>query len=155
VAPLEVGQAAPSFSAETQTGARVSLADARGKKLVLFFYPRDNTPGCTKESQSFRDLYQDFAEADALVYGVSRDSVASHEKFAHKYDLNMPLLADTNSEICEAYDVLKEKNMYGKISVGIVRTTFVIDRDGKIAKIYPKVKVEGHAEDVLEFVRSM
>ena len=100
-------------------------------------------------------MNQEFADAGAVVYGVSRDSVASHQKFAQKYGLNMPLLADVDSKVCEAYDVLKEKNMYGKVSIGIERTTFVIDREGKIAKVFPRVKVDGHAEAVLEVVRSL
>jgi thioredoxin-dependent peroxiredoxin len=155
LAELVVGQAAPDFSLPAQTGETVSLKDCRGKIVVLFFYPKDNTPGCTKEACSFRDLSKEFADAGAVVYGVSKDSLQSHDKFARKYELTMPLLADTNGEVCRAYGVLKEKSMFGKKVFGIERTTFVIDRDGNIAKIYPKVKVEGHAEAVLAFVQSL
>lgn len=152
---LEVGQVAPDFTGQTHAADTVSLSALRGKVVVLFFYPKDDTPGCTKEACSFRDLSSEFTEAGAVVYGVSRDSVESHEKFARKYDLNIPLIADRDGRICEAYGVLKEKNMYGRVSIGIERTTFVIDREGKIAKIYPKVSVDGHADEVLETVRSL
>lgn len=155
LAQPEVGQLAPDFSLSTQTGDRVSLVDCKGKVVVLFFYPKDDTPGCTTESCAFRDLSQSFADAGAVIYGVSRDSVQSHQKFAKKYDLNMPLLADTEGEVCTAYDVLKEKNMYGKVHLGIERTTFVIGPDGHIVKVFPAVKAEGHAEEVLAFVRAM
>ncbi|QQE80375.1 thioredoxin-dependent thiol peroxidase [Alicyclobacillus sp. SO9] len=152
---LEVGQAAPDFTLEAHTGESVSLKDLRGKKVVLFFYPKDNTPGCTKESCAFRDLYDDFAQVDTAVYGISRDSIKSHNNFAAKYNLSMPLLSDASEEVCNAYGVLKEKNMYGKKVFGIERTSFVIDRDGNIAKIYPKVKVDGHAESVLDYVKTL
>lgn len=152
---LEVGQTAPDFTLSAHTGETVTLSELKGKVVVLFFYPKDNTPGCTKESCSFRDLNHEFSDAGAQVYGISRDSLSSHNKFADKYDLNMPLLSDESEEVCTAYGVLKEKNMYGKKVFGIERTTFVVDKDGKIAKIYPKVKVDGHADAVLEFVRGL
>lgn len=155
MAQLEVGQAAPPFALPDQSGHEVSLESLRGKVVVLYFYPKDDTPGCTKEACSFRDLNSELQEAGAVVYGMSRDSVGSHEKFAQKYGLNFPLLADESSEVCEAYGVIQDKNMYGKVSRGIVRTTFIIDREGQIAKIYPKVKVDGHADEVLETVRSL
>jgi thioredoxin-dependent peroxiredoxin len=153
--PLEAGQAAPDFTLSSHTGETVSLSDLRGKKVVLFFYPKDNTSGCTKEACAFRDLYQEFLEAGAAVYGISRDTVSSHEKFAANYNLNMPLLADKGGVICDMYGVLYDKTMYGKPVRGLERSTFVIDEQGQIAKIYRKVKVDGHAEEVLDFVRSM
>jgi len=152
---LEVGAAAPDFTLEAHTGEQVTLSQLRGQIVVLFFYPKDNTPGCTKESCSFRDLKSEFSQAGALVYGISRDSLDSHNKFVDKFQLNMPLLSDANEEVCKLYGVLKEKNMYGRKSIGIERTTFVIAADGTVAKIYPKVKVDGHAEKVLEFVKTM
>lgn len=155
MAQLEVGQAAPPFALPDQSGREVTLESLRGKVVVLYFYPKDDTPGCTKEACSFRDLNSELRDEGAVVYGISRDSVGSHEKFAQKYELNFPLLADENSEVCEAYGVIQDKNMYGKVSRGIVRTTFIIDREGKIAKTYAKVKVDGHADAVLETVRSL
>ncbi|MCL6548425.1 MAG: thioredoxin-dependent thiol peroxidase [Alicyclobacillus sp.] len=152
---MTAGQPAPDFTLPSYTGEQVSLHDLQGKVVVLYFYPKDDTPGCTKEACSFRDLREAFAEAGAVIYGVSRDSVASHEKFAAKYGLTFPLLADTDGKVCEAYGVLKEKTMFGKVSFGIERTTFVIDREGKIAKVFPKVKVDGHADAVLKVVRSL
>ncbi|MDQ0188996.1 thioredoxin-dependent thiol peroxidase [Alicyclobacillus cycloheptanicus] len=155
MATLEVGQMAPDFALPDQNGNVISLADLRGKVVVLYFYPKDDTPGCTKEACAFRDLNHELAEAGAVVYGVSRDSVKSHEKFAGKYGLNFPLLADETSAVCEAYGVIQDKNMYGRITKGIVRTTFIIDRDGKIARIWPKVKVDGHADEVLAAVKAL
>ncbi|MBX5436017.1 MAG: thioredoxin-dependent thiol peroxidase [Alicyclobacillaceae bacterium] len=155
MAELAVGQQAPDFTLPTHSGAEVSLSDLRGKVVVLYFYPKDDTPGCTREACSFRDLRAEFAAAGAEIYGVSRDSVESHAKFADKYDLTFPLLADVDGSVCRAYGVLKEKTMFGKTSLGIERTTFVIDREGKIAKIFPKVKVDGHADQVLKVVRAL
>jgi peroxiredoxin Q/BCP len=153
---LVTGQKAPQFSLPASTGNKVALKDFKGKSVVvLYFYPRDNTPGCTKEACSFRDLQAEFEEAGAVILGVSTDSLESHDKFAAKYELRFPLLADKDAEVATKYGVWQEKNMYGKKSVGIVRTTFVIDKDGKIAKIWPKVKVEEHADEVLEFVKSL
>ncbi|MBP8951537.1 MAG: thioredoxin-dependent thiol peroxidase [Armatimonadetes bacterium] len=153
---LVTGQKAPQFSLPASTGNKVALKDFKGKSVVvLYFYPRDNTPGCTKEACSFRDLQAEFEEAGAVILGVSTDSLESHDKFAAKYELRFPLLADKDAEVATKYGVWQEKNMYGKKSMGIVRTTFVIDKDGKIAKIWPKVKVEEHADEVLEFVKSL
>ncbi|NSW56416.1 MAG: thioredoxin-dependent thiol peroxidase [Armatimonadetes bacterium] len=153
---LVTGQKAPQFSLPASTGNKVALKDFKGKNVVvLYFYPRDNTPGCTKEACSFRDLQAEFEEAGAVILGVSTDSLESHDKFAAKYDLRFPLLADKDAEVATKYGVWQEKNMYGKKSMGIVRTTFVIDKEGKIAKIWPKVKVEEHADEVLEFVKSL
>jgi thioredoxin-dependent peroxiredoxin len=156
MAEIQVGQVAPEFTLPTQTGDTVSLADCKGKIVVLYFYPKDDTPGCTLEAKTFCSLAQEFERAGAVILGVSRDTVASHQKFAAKHELSgLTLLADTTSAVCDAYGVVKEKNMFGKKVLGIERTTFVIDRDGRIAKIYPKVKVDGHAEAVLAFVHSM
>lgn len=152
---LEIGQTAPAFSLPTQSGDTVALADHRRQVVVLYFYPKDDTPGCTLEGKDFSALAAEFETVGAVVFGVSRDSIQSHAKFAAKCDLTIPLLADTTEEVCTAYGVLKEKNMYGKKVFGIERTTFVIDREGRIAKMYPKVKVDGHAAEVLSFVQSL
>ncbi|ACV58078.1 thioredoxin-dependent thiol peroxidase [Alicyclobacillus acidocaldarius] len=152
---LEVGVKAPEFSAESDSGEIVKLSDLRGKVVVLYFYPKDDTPGCTQEACAFRDLKSRFEEAGAVIYGVSRDDIRSHAKFRDKHGLNFPLLSDPDGQICQAYDVLKEKNMYGRKTIGIERTTYVIDRDGAIAAVFPKVKVDGHAEEVLAKVREV
>lgn len=150
------GQAAPDFSLPATGGKKVSLSDYKGKSaVVLYFYPKDDTPGCTKEACSFRDVQAEFEEAGAAILGVSVDSVASHEKFASKHNLLFPLLADEDQEVVQAYGVWKEKSMYGKTYMGTERTTFLIDRDGIVRKIWPKVKVEGHIDEVLEAVRGL
>lgn len=155
MAELHVGDVAPDFSTVDHDGTPVSLASFRGQVVVLYFYPKDDTPGCTTEACAFRDLQTTFAQAGAHIFGVSRDSVASHQKFRNKFSLNFPLLSDEDSQVCEAYGVLKEKNMYGKKSIGIERTTFVIDKEGRIAAVFPKVKVDGHADAVLDAVRAI
>ncbi|MDI9260131.1 thioredoxin-dependent thiol peroxidase [Alicyclobacillus sendaiensis] len=152
---LEVGVKAPEFTAECDSGETVKLSDLRGKVVVLYFYPKDDTPGCTQEACAFRDLKSRFEEAGAVIYGVSRDDVRSHAKFRDKHGLNFPLISDPDGQICQAYDVLKEKNMYGRKTLGIERTTYVIDADGVIAAVFPKVKVDGHAEEVLAKVREI
>lgn len=151
------GADAPDFTLPTHTSDQpIRLSDFKGKQsVVLYFYPKDDTPGCTTESCNFRDLSKEFEEAGAAILGISLDDVNSHKDFAEKYKLPFPLLADTDNAISEAYGVYKEKNLYGKKSMGIERTTFVIDRDGKIAKVYPRVKVDQHGDDVLAFVREM
>lgn len=151
---LKEGAKAPSFSAavfgyETPT---VNLSDLRGHMVVLYFYPKDDTPGCTREACDFRDAFEVLKRAGVLVFGVSRDSLESHGKFVKKYGLNFPLLSDSDSAICTAYGVLKEKNMYGRKSIGIERTTVVIAPDGTIRKVYPKVKVDGHVGEILGFL---
>jgi peroxiredoxin Q/BCP len=152
----QVGQPAPSFSLPSNGGKTISLDDFRGKQaVVLYFYPADDTPGCTKEACAFRDLGSQFAAAGAAILGVSTDPVDSHEKFARKFGLNFPLLADTDASVSTAYGVYGEKNLYGKKSIGIIRATFIIDRDGIIRKVYPRVKVDQHADDVLEAVRAL
>lgn len=152
---VEIGQVAPDFTLSAHTGETVTLSQLRGKKVVLFFYPKDNTSGCTKEACSFRDLFQQFLDAGALVYGISRDTVSSHVKFATNYELNMPLLADKGGVVCDDYGVLYDKTMYGKPVRGLERSTFVIGEDGKVAQVYRKVKVDGHADEVLAYVTGM
>lgn len=155
MADLQVGSKAPGFSAVDQDGQPVSLTTLQGKITVLYFYPKDDTPGCTTEACAFRDLYRQFLEAGAVIYGVSRDASNSHQKFREKHGLPFPLIVDEDSQVCEAFGVLKEKNMYGKKSIGIERTTFVIDSTGNIAAVFPKVKVEGHVDEVLKVVKAL
>jgi peroxiredoxin Q/BCP len=153
---LEEGDKAPDFTLPATGGNTISLSDFRGEKnVVLYFYPKDNSSGCSKEATSFRDLMPEFEKADAVVLGVSADSLESHEKFARDYSLPFPLLSDESKEVSTAYGVFKEKNMYGRKVMGIERTTLVIDKEGVIRKIWPKVKVEGHAEQVLDFVKTL
>jgi peroxiredoxin Q/BCP len=146
---MKVGQKAPEFTVVDDSGKTVKLSDFKGKKVVLYFYPKDDTPGCTKEACSFRDGISEIRKQGAVVLGVSADSAASHQKFKQKFDLNFPLLADTEKKIIEDYDVWKEKSMYGRKYMGIERTTYIIGKDGKISHIFPKVKVSEHYEEVL------
>jgi peroxiredoxin Q/BCP len=150
---MKVGQKAPDFSVKDDSGQTVKLSDLKGKKVVLYFYPKDDTPGCTKEACNFRDGIAAIKKLGAVVLGVSADSVESHQKFKKKYELNFPLLADTDRKVIEAYDVWKEKSMYGRKYMGIERTTYVIGKDGKISHIFPKVKVAEHAGEVLEALK--
>jgi peroxiredoxin Q/BCP len=152
---LEAGAQVPDVGAQDQEGHSVKLRGFKGRKLVVYFYPMADTPGCTAESQAFRDRKGDLAAAGADIVGVSRDTVDAQKKFAQKYALNFPLLADTSSAICDAFGVIVEKNMYGKKTIGIQRSTFVVGSDGTIAKAWPRVSVEGHADAVLEAVRSL
>lgn len=147
---LKIGQKAPAFTLMNHAGQKVSLKDFSGKKIVIYFYPKDDTPGCTKESCDFRDHFEPVKKAGAIVIGVSKDSVASHLKFKTKYSLPFDLLSDEEGKMCEAYGVWKEKSMYGRKYMGIERTTFLIDENGKVAKIYPKVSVTGHVDEVLK-----
>lgn len=147
---LKEGQKAPAFKLESSDGEKVSLADFAGKNVILYFYPRDNTPGCTLEAQAFRDAAPALKKKNAVVLGVSKDSIASHCKFRDKYSLNFPLLSDPDGEVLEKYGAWGEKVMYGKKMMGIIRSTVVIGPDGKIKKIFPKVKVAGHADEVIE-----
>ena len=146
---LKEGQKAPPFKLESSDGKTVSLADFAGKSVVLYFYPRDNTPGCTREAEAFRDAAAALKKKNAVVLGVSKDSIASHCKFRDKYRLNFPLLSDPDGDVLEKYGAWGEKVLYGKKSMGIIRSTVVIGPDGKIKKLFPKVKVDGHAEEVL------
>ena len=147
---LKVGDKAPDFNVSTDAGQKVKLADFKGKKIVLYFYPKDDTPGCTKEACAFRDGISEIKDRGAVVLGVSTDSVDSHKKFSSKFDLNFPLLADTDKKIVEAYGVWKEKINYGKKYMGIERTTFIINKEGKISHIFPKVKVDEHYDEVID-----
>lgn len=146
--PPAVGSPAPSFTLPADDGTEVSLEDFRGKKVVLYFYPKDNTPGCTVEAQGFRDLHEDFAGLDAVVLGVSRDSPKVHTGFKAKHELPFLLLSDPSADMIAAYGSWGEKKFMGKTSVGILRTTFIIDEEGKVAKYYSKVKTKTHAEEV-------
>ena len=147
---LETGTKAPDFSLPDQDGVMHSLSQYRGKKVILYFYPRDNTPGCTKQACGFRDLYPQFTEKGAVVLGVSKDSVASHKKFQEKYQLSFPILSDTELEVIQAYDVWKEKKLYGKVSMGVVRITYLIDENGIISKAFGKVMTAQNPEQMLE-----
>ena len=151
VKELKVGDPAPDFRLPSTEGREIALKEFRGKKnVVLYFYPKDDTPGCTKEACSFRDERPKFGKKDAVILGVSFDDLESHKKFAGKYKLPFPLLSDADTKIAEAYGVYKEKSMYGRTYMGIERSTFVIDKDGTIAQIYRKVKVDGHSDEILE-----
>lgn len=149
-----IGKPAPDFTLPSSTGEMVTLKSFKNKKsVVLYFYPKDDTPGCTKEACGFRDLTAEFEQAGAVILGVSNDPVDSHAKFREKFKLPFELLADEDASVSKAYGVYKQKNLYGKKYMGIERTTFIVDRTGRIAQIYPKVKVEGHVADVLAFLR--
>ena len=152
---IKTGSKVPAFSLPTTGGGTWSLKDAAGRKLVIYFYPRDMTSGCTREAQDFRDLYGAFARAGVEVVGVSRDSVASHEKFAAKEALPFPLLADTDEKVCRLFDVIKPKSLYGRKYLGVERSTFLLDGSGRLRREWRKVKVPGHAEAVLEAARSL
>ncbi len=147
---LKVGEKAPDFTLLNDNGDKVKLSDLKGKKVVLYFYPKDDTSGCTAEACNFRDGLDEIAARGAIVLGVSGDSVDSHKKFRNKFDLNFSLLADPEKKMIESYGVWKEKSMYGRKYMGIERTTFVIDGKGKIARIFPKVKVTNHYDEVVE-----
>ena len=149
---LEIGIRAPDFTLSDKDGNTVSLSDFVGKKVVLYFYPKDNTPGCTRQACAFAGSYEAFKSLDAVVIGVSKDSVASHAKFAAKYDLPCILLADPELEAIKAYDVWQEKKLYGKVSMGVVRTTYVIDENGVIEKAMPKVKPDTNAAEILAYL---
>lgn len=146
---LETGTTAPDFTLTDQHGSTVSLHDFAGKRIVLYFYPRDNTPGCTRQACAFAGAYQAFKDEDIVVIGVSKDSVASHKKFAEKYGLPFILLSDPELKAIEPYGVWQEKKLYGKTSMGVVRTTYIIGADGRITHVMPKVKPDTNAADVL------
>ncbi len=149
----QVGDLAPDFALSDESGRTVRLWDFRGQKVVLYFYPKDNTPGCTREACAFRDALGRIWRRGAVVLGVSTDSAESHRKFKQKYQLNFPLLADTERKVVSDYGTWKEKSMYGRKTMGIERTTFIIDPQGRITHIFPRVKVDGHAEQVLEALK--
>jgi peroxiredoxin Q/BCP len=146
---MKEGQKVKDFALENQDGELVRLSDAAGKPVVLFFYPRADTPGCTIEACEFRDHLQSLLDVGVVVWGISRDTVKAQKKFAEKYKLNYPLLADPEEKVCNQFGVMKEKNMYGKKVMGIERTTFLIGQDQTLLKVFPKVSPEGHAEEVL------
>lgn len=152
---LDVGTQAPDFTLPTDGNGSVTLSALKGKPVVLYFYPKDDTSGCTAEACQFRDMQPDFSGADAVIIGLSKDSVASHDKFKKKYELPFTLASDTEGAACEAYGVWVEKSMYGKKYMGIERATFLIDRDGKIAKVWRKVKVPGHGAEVLKALAAL
>ena len=149
---LEIGTKAPAFTLPDQNGKAHSLSDYAGKKVILYFYPKDNTPGCTKQACGFADRYPQFLEKGAVVLGVSKDSVSSHKNFEQKYALPFPLLSDPEKEVIQAYDVWKEKKNYGKVSLGVVRTTYLIDENGIIIKATGNVKAAENPERMLELV---
>ena len=153
---LNEGDTAPELNLPTNGGGNVNIADFLGKKnVVVYFYPKDNTPGCTNESKDFRDLHTEFDAADTVIIGVSKDSVKSHDNFVAKLELPFALASDENGDVCERWGTWVEKNMYGKKYMGIQRATFLIAKDGTIARIWPKVKVPGHAAEVLEALKTL
>ncbi len=147
---LEPGTKAPAFTLQDDQGNKVKLSDQKGKPVVLYFYPRDDTPGCTKEACAFRDRYEEMQQRGAQLFGVSADSAESHAKFRDKYSLPFPLLVDEKHTMLEKYGAWREKNMYGKKSMGIQRSTYLIDADGKVAKVWKRVKVDGHDQQVID-----
>jgi len=151
---LQVGEKAPAFKLKNQDGKIISLTDLKGKRVVLYFYPKDDTPGCTKEASAFRDEFPKFGKLNAVILGVSPDSAESHKKFIAKYKLPFDLLSDENKEVVEKYEVWKEKNNYGKKYMGVERTTYIIDENGLITKIFNHVKVEGHSAEIQEALAS-
>ncbi len=152
---IEVGKKAPAFTLESSDGDKVKLSDFAGKPVVVYFYPRDNTPGCTVEAQEFTAAMPAFKKAGAVVFGVSKDSIASHCKFRDKYGLSFPLLSDPEGKVLEAYGAWGDKVMYGKKMKGVIRSTVLIGKDGKVAKHWPKVTVKGHAAAVLDAVKTL
>ena len=152
---VEAGQAAPEFDLPAAGGGRARLADFKGKPLVVYFYPKDDTPGCTKEARGFAEAYPDFQAAGVALVGISKDSPASHDRFKAKYDLPFTLASDEHGGVIEAYGSWVEKSMYGKTYMGIDRSTFLIDRDGTVRKVWRKVKVPGHVAEVLEAARAL
>lgn len=152
---IEPGKRAPDFTLTADDGQKVRLADLKGKPVVLYFYPKDDTPGCTREACAFRDQQSHLQELGAVVLGVSPDSVESHVKFRDKYALNFPLLADPGHETAEKYGAWREKSMYGKKSMGIQRSTYLIDADGQVARLWKRVQVDGHDDEVLEALREL
>ena len=150
---LEIGMNAPDFTLTDKDGNSVSLSNFLGKKVVLYFYPRDNTPGCTRQACAFAAAYEDFKANDVVVIGISKDSVASHQKFAQKHNLPFVLLSDPELQAIQAYNVWQEKKLYGKVSMGVVRTTFIIDEQGCIERVMPKVKPDTNAAEILAYLQ--
>ena len=152
---IEEGKKAPAFTLMNDAGKKVKLSDFAGRPVVLYFYPKDDTPGCTKEACAFRDAHSELEQAGAVVLGVSPDDSSSHAKFRDKYQLTFPLLADTEHAVAEKYGAWREKNMYGKKSMGVQRSTYLIDATGKVAKVWKRVQVDGHEQQVLEALREL
>ncbi|MFO0976837.1 MAG: thioredoxin-dependent thiol peroxidase [Planctomycetaceae bacterium] len=152
---IEPPAKAPAFSLKATDGSTVKLSDYKGKYIVLYFYPKDDTPGCTREACAFRDRQKEIQDLGAVVLGVSADSVEKHQKFTQKFELNFPLLADTDHALAEKYGAWREKNMYGKVSMGIQRSTFIIDPAGKVAKLWKKVSVDGHDDQVIDALKEL
>jgi peroxiredoxin Q/BCP len=150
---LEIGSKAPDFTLQDQGGKEVKLSDFLGKKVVLYFYPKDNTPGCTRQACAFAGAYEGFKAENVAVIGISKDSIASHQKFAAKYDLPFILLSDPELQAIEAYGVWQEKKLYGKVSMGVVRSTYIIDEQGMVEKVMPKVKPDTNAAEILEYLK--
>lgn len=155
MATVEIGKKVPEFSRPATGNQEISLSDLRGKNVVIYFYPKDSTPGCTTEGQNFRDLQGEFDEADTVILGVSRDSMISHERFKEKQGLTFDLLADEDESLCKLFDVIHEKNMYGKKMMGIVRSTFIIDKQGVLRHELRKIKLKGHVDEVLQLVKNL
>ena len=153
--PPKIGNKAPVFKGLCTGKGKVDSSRLKGKKIVLYFYPKDNTPGCTTEGQNFRDLFKEFKKANTLIFGLSRESIKSHENFKSKQEFPFELISDPDEKICYQYDVIKEKSMYGRKYMGIERSTFLIDKEGKLVKDWRKVKVTGHAEEVLKLVKEV
>lgn len=151
----EIDQPAPAFELPATGERSIALEDLRGRNVVLYFYPKDNTPGCTQEGQDFRDLYPEFQKLDTEILGISRDSVRSHENFSRKYQFPFPLLSDGEETVCHQFGVIKEKKMYGKTHMGVERSTFLIDKEGVLRQAWRGVKVKGHAQTVLDAVREL
>jgi peroxiredoxin Q/BCP len=151
---IEEGQKAPAFRLASSGGGKVALKDLKGRTVVLYFYPKDGTPGCTREACEFRDSQEAIKRAGALVFGVSGDNLESHERFKEKYELNFPLLSDPDHRVASKYGACGEKVLYGRKFKGIIRSTFIIDGHGVVQKVFPRVKVDGHAEKVLEVVKA-
>lgn len=151
----ELDQPVAEFSCAATGDQQITLSELRGKKVVIYFYPKDSTPGCTTEGQDFRDLYEQFQAANTEIFGVSRDSIKSHERFKEKQEFPFELLADENETLCKLFDVIHEKTMYGRTTLGVVRSTFIIDEQGVLRHAMRKVKVKGHAAEVLELVNQL
>ena len=149
---MKIGSKVKNFSAEMTGNKKFSLKEFTGKNIVLYFYPRDNTPGCTSESIDFRDNFKSFQKKNTLIFGISKDSLSSHEKFKEKFNFPFELLSDPEEKVCKVFDVIKEKNMYGKKYLGIERSTFLVDSKGKLKKEWRKVKIKGHVEEVLNSI---
>lgn len=155
VAWIEEGSKAPAFSLKDQNGKTVKLSELKGQPVVVYFYPKDDTPGCTKEACAFRDQQSELKNLGAVVLGISPDDQASHAKFSEKFSLNFPLLVDTDHKVAEKFGAWREKNMYGKISMGVQRSTFLIDSTGKVAKVWKRVQVDGHDQQVIDAVKKL